>query len=177
MMRDFHDDLAWSKRFTTLWDNFWKQKYEGGVITRNIPLDLDKMGVDVIVTYGKGRRILIDEKVTCDIFPHYPIEVMKNAELQKEGWGWTNKGLTIAIAKHPQDVVKFSSPPVVFEINDAFQKRIMQNPNYKIIVQGTKIGEGYHTIIKRVPEEDLLIFNDDAKWNAKYVTGRKIWEW
>lgn len=175
-MRDFHTDFAWSKKFVHIWDDFWKEKYPTCNINRDVPVELDKLGVDVIITHERGRRILVDEKVTCDIYPDYPIEIVKNTELKKDGWGWANRGATIAIGKHPKDTVYFSEPPVVFEINDKFTKRILENPRYETRMLGTKIGNGYHTLIKRVPREDLVFFNDDAKWKEKYGENHKLWE-
>lgn len=179
MNRDFHIDYDWSKKFIELWDAFWTKKYPQATINRDIPIDLDKLGVDLILTYDKGRRLLIDEKVTCDIFPDYPIEIVKNTQLSKDGWGWSNKGITIGFGKHPEKTVSFTSEPIIFEINDKFQSRILQSPPNRYVCRmlGTLVGDGkYNTLIMRVPHEDLCIFNDDYRWAQKYGLNRKLWE-
>jgi hypothetical protein len=77
------------------------------------------------------------------------------------------------IAKEKQGEYAFSSPPVLFYLDDLFIKRICRHPTFEVRQLHT---DGlYGTLIKRVPKEYLLNFRDEMWWKEKEGSQNKLW--
>jgi len=93
---DFKQDLEYSTKH----DKFWKEIYmsffpsmaEMSSIVTDI--ELQKKGIDRVLTLENGKRILIDEKMRRSIYTDILLEYKSNSN-KDENDGWINKNLEI----------------------------------------------------------------------------------
>jgi hypothetical protein len=167
---DFEKDLAWSKRFASVFDEYYtgghfKEFVHGAylrtppdlhfdVVRRDDSFYQQGINADVLVKMSNGNRLIIDEKVSRPKYAGsdvYPIETVSVTKPKKDGWGYKT-GTTIVFARSNALENGFHGNPVIFTISERFINEVVRNGNYPTCSVPNK---GYYTIIKLVPKRVL----------------------
>ena len=159
---------------TPVWDAYWKAHFPAYKIRRDITVEADKKGIDVVLEKSNNERMWIDEKIS-HWKKEYPIELWSNVEQKKLGWAYTNKDFVAMV--HVSEG-KFIDEPILFKCDtDKFRKRIIETGNFETYLTET---EGkYHTRGIAVPGNWLRNYTDDNWYETKSGNSKpqKIDQW
>lgn len=151
----FNMDLADSLKCNSLFDEYYKSPHffnlvqafrERGIIRiksiirSEIPVFQQQEGIDCIIEFTCGGRLLIDEKIkrVYDVSKYtkyyqqygetFAVEIWSNPMEggKHDGWGY-KEGITIAHAPVDMSQNKFVSNPIFYTINNDFVENITKN--------------------------------------------------
>lgn len=156
-INDFKIDLEYSlqARDLEMFDNFYKRIFGNQLIKiENVSdLDLQKKGVDKILYFNSGRKLLIDEKKRRVDFGDIAIELWhESPTMKKPGWVFNTHTDYFVYAIIPSKKC-YLLPAIILKLFVKNKFDYIQKTYQKVVAQN----KGYQTISYAIPPKMLLL--------------------